>query len=106
MGEIFAFPFRIGAGGSVIKVAETSDQAYAQLIAAVVLTRSGERPMFPTFGITNPVFGKVRGAEVAAVVAAYGPRVRITNVSANFIGDNKQEVVVNYLPDDGSIPNA
>lgn len=98
---MFAFPFRIGAGGQVAKVQETSDEAHAQLIAAAILTRAGERPMFPTFGITNPVFRKVEPAELAAVLAAYGPKVKITNVSAEFTSSDKQQVVVNYSVDDG-----
>lgn len=96
MGEIMAMPFRLGPNGSVIKVNETSDTAVSQLIAAAILTRIGERLLFPTFGITDPVFNQVSAAEVAAVLTTYGPNVQLQDVSAYFTDATTQQVNVTY----------
>ncbi len=102
MGKIFAHPFRIGPGGSSVTLDEASDAATQQLIAAVILTRRGERPLLPTFGIDDPRYGRIEPAQVAAVVAAHGPRVKITELSSTFSDSVTQEIFLTYAPEDSA----
>jgi hypothetical protein len=96
MGEMLAFPFRLGPSGHLVTVDDTSDEGTSQLIAAAVLTRPGERPLYPTFGIPDPTFNKLVGPNLAAVLAQYGPAIQITSVDADFTDSITQQVTINY----------
>lgn len=96
MGEMLAFPFRVGPAGHLGTVDDTSDEGISQLIAAAVLTRPGERPLYPTFGIPDPTFSKLVGPNLAAVLAQYGPAVQVSAVDTNFTNSTTQEVTINY----------
>lgn len=104
MGAMFAYPFRIGPNGSVVLTDENSDEGISQLIASAVLTHLGERPMFPTFGITDPVFGQVSTAQLKACLAAYGPsNAVITDVGSTFTTATAQHVEISWGPNDGGV---
>ncbi len=100
MGDIIALPFRLRPSGSVVTVDEAGERGIAQLISSAVLTRLGERPMFPTFGITDPVYSELSVPETAAVLNAYGPRVRIRSISSQFDDLNTQNVKISYSEDE------
>ena len=89
---MLSVPFRILPSGHAAKIDDTSDEAMSQLIAAAVMTRIGERPLWPTYGLPDPVFSKVDGAQLAAVLATYGPKVQIFSINTDFTDSSTQEV--------------
>lgn len=84
MARILSHPFRLARDGTVATVEQTDDQAHAEQLAVVIATRRGERPLAPTFGITDPAFGTVDAAELAASVATFGPPVTIAEVAVDY----------------------
>lgn len=93
---MFAFPFRLGPNGSPVTVDDSSDEGISQLIASVVLTRAGEHLLYPSYGIPDPVFDRVEPAQVSAVIAQYGPAVKLEDVRADFTDSATQKVQVIY----------
>lgn len=79
--QLIDFPFRV-VGGRVAKVTDGTDTADGLRLKMLLLTRPGERPLDPGFGLTDPTFRGVDPAEVAAGVAAYGPSVTILDVAS------------------------
>lgn len=79
--ELLAFPFSLRPNGTVVTVTQDSDAANVQLIAALVLTRYGERELLPGFGTSDPAMFGLQPTELAAQVAQWGPAVTITNVT-------------------------
>jgi hypothetical protein len=96
MARIFSHPFQIGANGSVRTVEQTSDEANAQQIAVLALTRYGERPMVPTFGISDPLFDEFRPAELSAGIALFGPPVELTSINVESKEDNTLLIDVRF----------
>lgn len=79
MAQILAYPFRLAAG-RVATVEQTSDEANAQQLAVTVLTRRGERPLVPDFGVVDPTFDDLSPAELQMQVELFGPPVELVNV--------------------------
>lgn len=99
MGELLAFPFRLAPNGSIVKTDDRTDQGISQLIGSIVLTHLGELEMFPTFGVSDPLFSQLEPAQVAAAMAAYGPQVRLTKLDARFTGPAQQTVAIEWTAD-------
>ncbi len=78
MARTLSHPFRLAPGGRVATVEQGTDQANGELIEVLVLTRIGERPLTPGFGITDPLFSALEPTEIAAGIATYGPDVTIS----------------------------
>lgn len=96
MTKIISHPFRLNLNGAVATVVQDSEQADREQIAVLVLTKRGERPMAPGFGITDPVFNRVDAGEVTAGVALYGPPVTITEVTTRVGNGDEQLVEVRF----------
>lgn len=96
MARILSFPFRLAGGGAVATVEQASDQAATEQLAVLLLTRTGERPMVPGFGLTDPAFRGVEPGEVAAGVALYGPPVRLEAVESSVVSDAVTAVEVRF----------
>ncbi len=96
MGEMLAFPLRLGPSGHLVTVDDTSDAGIGQLIAAAVLTRPGERPLYPSFGTPDPTFDQLLGPNLAAVLAQFGPRVQLAEVTTQFVDATTQAVNISY----------
>lgn len=94
--KILSHPFRIAGNGSIATVEQDSEQADREQIAVLVLTRRGERPLAPGFGISDPTFDRVNGGEITAGIALYGPPVEITDVTTTTTGDDEQLVEVRF----------
>lgn len=79
---MLAFPFALRPNGRVAEVADDSDESAAQQIAMLILTRVGERPMVSEYGTPDPTFDiyGVGDADIAAIVAAFGPPVSVLTV--------------------------
>lgn len=96
MARVLSHPFRLSLNGSAVTVEQDSDAADAELIAVLALTRRGERPLVPGFGLTDPAFGGFTPGELAAAVAVYGPTRTITDVTVAFDSDTEQRVEVAF----------
>lgn len=86
---MLAFPFRFQPNGRIATVVDDSDQADAQLIACLLLTRRGERPLIPEYGVLDPTYdtaGTDTG-DVTASIAAFGPPVDVLTVADTPRGD-------------------
>lgn len=75
-------PFTINSNGVAATVEDDTDSATAQEIAFLLLTRQGERPLLPEYGSPDPTYDLGGVDAVAATVAAFGPDVTITDVTA------------------------
>lgn len=96
MARILSHPFRIAANGAVAAVEQDSEQADREQIAMLILTKRGERPLAPGFGITDPTFDRVSASEVTAGVALYGPPVNVTEVLTTITAADEQLVEVRF----------
>lgn len=94
MSAILSHPFRLAPSGSVATVEQDTAAADAEQIAVLILTRTGERPLVPAFGISDPVFAELNPAEVLAGIATYGPPVDIESFNARPAGPAGTELVV------------
>lgn len=95
MASILSHPFRL-AGGRIAVVEQFSDQANAEQLAVLLLTRRGERPLVPTFGVADPTFDALDVGDVLTGIEAFGPEVALMDVETRFTGPMTQEVVVTY----------
>lgn len=93
---LLSYPFRLAAGGSVATIDDGRDQQLAEELVVAVLTKRGERPLVPDFGVADPAFA---GFDVDALrlhVGTYGPDVEVTDVDVQFIDDHTQDVVIYF----------
>lgn len=70
---VIAFPLRYAPSGALITVPDGSDAEVEQIIAIGVLTRIGERPLNPLFGVPDPVFAGLDVADVQTTLNTFGP---------------------------------
>jgi phage baseplate assembly protein W len=94
--RLLAHPFRLAGNGTVATVEQGSDEANAQQIAALLLTETGERPLAPGFGITDPTFRGIDATEVIAAVAEHGPDVTVGDVTVRWESESTQLVDVTF----------
>ena len=83
--DLLSHPFRLEANGSVATVEDGTEEAAAEGIAILVLTRRGERELVPGFGMTDPTFDVLSLAE-------YGPPVTVTDVAITYPTDRLERV--------------
>lgn len=81
MAQILSFPFRLLANGSAATVEQNSDEGDREGVAQLVLTRVGERPLVPGFGLPDPAFAGFEVTQLAAGLAIYGPPVTPSSVT-------------------------
>jgi hypothetical protein len=89
-------PFRLNNDGSVVTVDQNSDISRAELIAAMVNTRTGERPLVPNFGMNDPAFAGLDPSALQAQIDIFGPAAVITRAEAVFVSDSEQDVTVEF----------
>lgn len=80
MAQILSFPFRFTPTGDVATVDQGGEQANREQIAVLCLTVLGERPLAPSFGISDPMFSVVEPSEVVAGITEHGPDVEVLDV--------------------------
>lgn len=68
-----SFPFRLGADGAAATVGYGTDAEVDEAIAVLVLTRPGERPLNPTFGVPDPTFAGLYTGDVQVGLDEFGP---------------------------------
>lgn len=62
----------------------------------LALTRVGERPLVPGFGLTDPAFATFEPSELAAAVTLWGPRVVLDRIDVSAVDDSTIAVEVGY----------
>jgi hypothetical protein len=93
---VLSYPFRVGANGQVATVEQGSDEHRAELLAALILTRPGERDLVPGFGVPDPVFAGIDVAAVEGAAAVFGPKVTISDVQVTVTGPGSQDVLIEF----------
>lgn len=94
--NLISHPFRLATNGVVATVEQDSDASRAELIAALVLTRIGERPLSPDFGVTDMVGQGLNEGELTAAVSTFGPDVRLADITITPVGQDTQRVTVTF----------
>jgi phage baseplate assembly protein W len=92
--QIFSFPFRLQPNGRVATVEQGSDAGDVEAVAMLLLTRLGERPLVPSFGIPDPTFNTLDEHDVIAAVATFLPGVTVRSVTAAATTDRTQQVQI------------
>lgn len=96
MARRLSFPFRLLPNGRAATVEQGSADADRESIAQLVLTRIGERPLLPGFGMPDPAFAGFEPTELTAVVAMFGPTVDIVDVAVSAADDVSQNVDIEF----------
>lgn len=96
IAQILTHPFALLLDGHVATVEATSDAGLAQQIAVLALTRPGERPLVPGFGMPDPAFQGFEGSALAAGVALWGPDVNLGEVGVVQADEFTQRVQVSF----------
>ncbi len=79
--DVLSFPLKINNRGEFFKVSDTSDEYKAEQIKAFISTHVGERPLFPSFGVTDPTFDRFHPLEmIDAMGHFYGATLGITDI--------------------------
>lgn len=90
--DLISHPFRLEANGAVATVEDGTEEAAAEGIAILVLTRRGERDLVPGFGMTDPTFNELSIAELNVGLTEYGPDVTVTDVTITYPTDRTERV--------------
>jgi hypothetical protein len=98
MTYLLSFPMRLAANGSFVTRDEDDPAYYAELIAALVATREGERELVPTFGTQDPTFTQLDARELSHKVELFGPPVRILTVTETQVTASTVDVRVEFTP--------
>lgn len=83
--------------GSLATVEQSSPDADREAIAQLVLTRPGERPLVPGYGMTDPTFRGFEPTELAAGLAMFGPPVELADVDVAIAGEDAQAVTIEFV---------
>lgn len=62
----------------------------------LALTRLGERPLVPAFGMPDPTFAGFESSALAAGVALFGPPVQLERVDVAFVDERTEAVEVKF----------
>lgn len=98
--RVLAWPFRFSAGQAAT-VEQDSEADLSQQVALVLLTRRGERPLAPAFGLDDPTNRSVDAGEITAAVAAGVPGITVTDVQVRPESASTVKVDVNYARSSG-----
>lgn len=94
--DVLSHPFRFGPNGRAVTVTQDSDDQRAELLAVLILTRPGERPLTPGFGTPDPAFVGLDVAALEAATNVFGPDVRVTDVRIDITGPASQDVTIEF----------
>lgn len=93
---IISYPFRLTAQGTVAVTGYGTDQEVEEAIAVLILTESGERPMYPTFGVPDTGFAGLSPGDVQVGLNVFGPSgIIVTGV--DLVPVNDTQAVANVL---------
>lgn len=105
MSGTLRFPFRLTLNGEVACAPYGSEQEVNDSIAAAILTDIGERPLSPTFGITDPVGQAINdvdiGGDVQSALTTVGfEDITITDATIAPEANGRASVRVQWERDD------
>lgn len=76
--QLLAYPWRL-QGGAVVTVTQDADSGDVDAIARIALTRHGDLPLVPTYGVPEAAFDELSVAAINATLALHGPQgVRVS----------------------------
>jgi hypothetical protein len=91
--RLLSYPFRLTQAGDVATVEDGTEDAAAEELAVLILTRKGERSLVPDYGVTDPTFQALNLAEVAVGVLDYGPpNIVLDDVTVTYPTDTLERV--------------
>lgn len=96
VAQALSFPMRLLANGQFATVEQNSDAGDREGVVQLALTRPGERPLHPGFGMPDPTFAGFEVTELAAGLAIYGPPVTPTLVEIVAESPNVQRVHIEF----------
>jgi len=94
--DVLSYPVRLLPSGRIATVEQDSTDHYRELLVALALTRLGERPLVPAFGIPDPAFEGIDLASVATGAAIFGPPVTIDDVTVTVESESVQSVTITF----------
>lgn len=100
MMELLSHPFRLETSGNIATVTDDTDQAYAEGLAVLLLTRVGERVLVPGFGTADATFDEVSITEINAALADYGPPIQVTDIDITNPTDSTEAVTLAFATTD------
>lgn len=80
--DTIKFPMKFDSTG-ISKLADGSDDYYAQLLTIAILTEPLTHPFSPRFGVYDPAFRGVDKGLFILNAARFVPEVEITGISTN-----------------------
>lgn len=98
MAHLLSFPFRIGANGAAVTRQEDTSDYYRELLAQMIATHPGERPMVPEYGLNDPTYAELDAQELVSKVNIFGPPVNIISIQTEYTGPSTQTVKVEFVP--------
>lgn len=98
--QLLSHPFRLEASGAVATVEDGTEEAAAEGIAILALTRLGERDLVPGFGISDPAFDTMSIDELNVGLSEYGPAVTVTDVTITHPTDTLERVELAFTLDE------
>lgn len=99
---VISFPFRLNTDGTVATVGHGTDAEVDEAIATLVLTKIGERPMSPEYGIPDPAFTGLFIGDVQVGLDDYGPAgVLVTSVDSVPVTDTMMRTNIEWTRTDG-----
>lgn len=89
-------PLRLTPNGSLATVDDASVEGQQELVAALIMTRRGERLLLPGYGITDPAFREFEPTELAAQVAQWVPGVELLSAVPRWVDDATLSIEVEF----------
>lgn len=96
MAQVLSHPLRLGPDRGFHKVEQDTDDSLAEQLAVLLLTKQGERPLVPAFGVPDPTFRVLSADEVNLSVSLFGPPVTVDEVDYAIDPEGRAEVTVTY----------
>jgi len=94
---VLSYPFRIDPNNSRFGTVNSSTDTYkAEQVQAFIRTEKGERIMFPTFGIKDPVFAKFDAGEFLETFAEYYTDIVIDEVDIVETSGRLTDIMVTF----------
>lgn len=94
--NLLSHPFRLEPNGSVATVEDGTDEAHAEGLAILALTRRGERTLVPEFGIPDPLFDEVTMADLNVGLLDYGPPIEVTDLTTTEVTDTLERITITF----------
>lgn len=104
--DLISYPIRLTPSGAFATV-EDGEDYYAEELAMLIKTHPGERSSVPDYGINDPTFDKLGTVELLDKVNLFGPPIRVTEVTNEFVREGILSVEVQFEPideDDDDFP--